>query len=73
LNQAKERRGHLIEQRKKSRRSNALGVRNMATINGIVQPPPPPICYKCKEEGHMCANCHSKARDLKMFGFAIPD
>jgi hypothetical protein len=35
-----------------------------------------PICYKCKEEGHMAAECvgvHAKARELKMFGFAIPD
>jgi hypothetical protein len=33
-----------------------------------------PICYKCKEEGHMAAKCvvfHSKAEELKMFGFAI--
>jgi hypothetical protein len=35
-----------------------------------------PICYKCKEEGHMVAECadfHAKASDLKMFGFVIPD
>jgi hypothetical protein len=35
-----------------------------------------PICYKWKEEGHMAAECaqfHSKASELKMFGFAIPD
>jgi hypothetical protein len=36
----------------------------------------PPICYKCKEERHMATECvgfHSKAGDLKMLGFAIPD
>jgi hypothetical protein len=33
-----------------------------------------PICYKCKEEGHMAIECnefHSKAEELKMFGFAL--
>jgi hypothetical protein len=33
------------------------------------------ICYKCKEEGHMVAECasfHSKAEEMKMYGFAIP-
>lgn len=33
-----------------------------------------PICYKCKEEGHMaaeCANFHSKVGELKMYGFAV--
>jgi hypothetical protein len=35
-----------------------------------------PIYYKCKEEGHMAAECagvHAKAGELKMFGFAIQD
>jgi hypothetical protein len=35
-----------------------------------------PIYYKCKEEGHMAAECadlHAKASDLKIFGSAIPD
>jgi hypothetical protein len=35
-----------------------------------------PICYKCKEPGHMVAEClevHSKGCEMKMFGFAIPD
>jgi hypothetical protein len=35
-----------------------------------------PICYKCKEEGHMageCANLHAKSGELKMYGFAIQD
>jgi hypothetical protein len=35
-----------------------------------------PICYKCKEEGHMVAECaefHAKSGELKMYGFAIPD
>jgi hypothetical protein len=34
------------------------------------------ICYKCKEEGHMVAECnefHSKGGDLQMFGFALQD
>jgi hypothetical protein len=34
------------------------------------------ICYKCKGEGHMavkCAQFHSKASDLKMIGFGIPE
>jgi hypothetical protein len=33
------------------------------------------IYYKCKEESHMAAKCadfHSKAGELKMYGFAIP-
>jgi hypothetical protein len=35
-----------------------------------------PICYKCKEEEHMAVECvdfHSKAGELKMYGFALPD
>jgi hypothetical protein len=33
-----------------------------------------PICYKCKEEGHMTVECsvvHAKAGGLKMYDFAI--
>jgi hypothetical protein len=35
-----------------------------------------PICYKCKEEEHMAAECvefYAKSGELKMYGFAIPD
>jgi hypothetical protein len=35
-----------------------------------------PICYKCKEEGHMAAECyefHTKAGELKMYGFALQE
>jgi hypothetical protein len=34
------------------------------------------ICYKCKEEGHMAAECseyHAKAGETKMYGFALAD
>ncbi|KAK3136973.1 hypothetical protein QOZ80_5BG0445870 [Eleusine coracana subsp. coracana] len=34
-----------------------------------------PVCYKCKEKGHMVAECQKgkTSRKLKMFGFGIPN
>lgn len=31
------------------------------------------VCYKCKQEGHMAAECKGHScKKLKMFGFGIP-
>jgi hypothetical protein len=34
--------------------------------------PNDPLCYKCKEAGHMAAECHNHKK-LRLFGFGIPE
>jgi hypothetical protein len=72
LNQSKDKKG-LNQKRdddlKKSFRCQEMGHHQKDSVNQR-------ICYKCKEEGYMAAECvefHAKSEDLKMFGFALPD
>lgn len=31
-----------------------------------------PVCYKCKEKGHMAVDCKKFSKQLRMYGFGIP-
>lgn len=31
-----------------------------------------PVCYKCKETGHLAVDCKKFSKQLKMYGFGIP-
>jgi hypothetical protein len=31
-----------------------------------------PVCYKCKEKGHMAVDCNVDSKKLKMYGFGVP-